>query len=157
MADWSQCKRLIAGEIKSFDLEKRYIRKDGQIIWIYLSCSVVEDELGKPLHFLTYIREINEKKTHGRGIGTAQPDFGKTWSRNGPWNWRRAMRIWRNSAYIASHDLQEPLRKIIVFCDRLKEKIIKGDEQGQDYLERAQKSAIRMQNFYKGSFGVFAC
>ena len=61
-ADWSQCERLIRGEIKSFDLEKRYIRKDGTIIWIYLNCSVVTDEEGKPIHFITYIRDITKRK-----------------------------------------------------------------------------------------------
>lgn len=34
-ADWTQCQRLIRGEIRSFDLEKRYIHKDGHTIWIY--------------------------------------------------------------------------------------------------------------------------
>lgn len=61
-ADWSQCQRLIRGEIKSFDLEKRYLHKDGHIVWIYLNCSVVEDDAGKPVHFITYIRDITYRK-----------------------------------------------------------------------------------------------
>jgi two-component system sensor histidine kinase/response regulator len=59
---WNQCQRLINKEIKSFDMEKRCIRKDGEIIWVYLNCSVVEDEDGAPLHFLTYIRDISAQK-----------------------------------------------------------------------------------------------
>jgi signal transduction histidine kinase len=49
-------------------------------------------------------------------------------------------------AYVASHDLQEPLRKIMAFGDRLKSKY--GDElgdTGSDYLERMQNAAGRMQ------------
>jgi PAS domain S-box-containing protein len=61
-ADWSQCLRLIRGEIKSFDLEKRYIRKDGGIVWVYINCSVVTDAQDKPVHFLTYIRDITNRK-----------------------------------------------------------------------------------------------
>ena len=60
--DWSQCERLIRGEIKSFDLEKRYIHKDGHTLWVYLNCSVVEDDAGKPVHFITYIRDITNRK-----------------------------------------------------------------------------------------------
>jgi PAS domain S-box-containing protein len=61
-ADWNQCLRLIRGEIKSFDLEKRYIRKDGGIVWAYINCSVVTDAEDKPVHFLTYIRDITNRK-----------------------------------------------------------------------------------------------
>jgi PAS domain S-box-containing protein len=61
-ADWSQCQRLIRGEIKSFDLEKRYLHKDGHTIWVYLNCSVVEDDAGKPIHFITYIRDITDRE-----------------------------------------------------------------------------------------------
>ncbi len=49
-------------------------------------------------------------------------------------------------AYIASHDLQEPLRKIQAFSTRLKEKCGEAlTEPGRDYLERMQNAAERMQ------------
>ncbi len=50
-------------------------------------------------------------------------------------------------AHIASHDLQEPLRKIIIFGDRLESTIQGPNEKGRDYLDRMQKSAARMRNF----------
>ena len=50
-------------------------------------------------------------------------------------------------AYIASHDLQEPLRKIIAFGDRLAGKFGSVlNEAGRDYIDRMQKSAIRMKS-----------
>lgn len=51
-----------------------------------------------------------------------------------------------NFAYIASHDLQEPLRKITTFGNRLEEKYQTVlDERGRDYLKRMQSAAARMQ------------
>ncbi len=50
-------------------------------------------------------------------------------------------------ASIASHDLQEPLRKVIIFGDRLKEKFAgKMDESALNYLERMISASARMQN-----------
>jgi signal transduction histidine kinase len=49
-------------------------------------------------------------------------------------------------AYVASHDLQEPLRKIRAFGDRLQSKYSeKLDDEGQDYIQRMQNAAERMQ------------
>jgi PAS domain S-box-containing protein len=60
--NWKKFERLSRGEIKSFTLEKRYLHKDGHPIWVLVNCSVVTDTRGKPLHLLTYIQDITERK-----------------------------------------------------------------------------------------------
>jgi len=50
-------------------------------------------------------------------------------------------------AAVASHDLQEPLRKIIMFGDRLEEHVPKEATKDRDYLDRMRKAARRMQGF----------
>jgi|GEM_PF-2294695 len=50
-------------------------------------------------------------------------------------------------AYVASHDMQEPLRKVLSFSERIRAKYSETlDDQGRDYLERMEKAVIRMRS-----------
>ena len=53
--------QLLAGEISAYEMDKRYLDKQGQIIWIHLSVSLVRDPSGQPLHFVSQIQDINER------------------------------------------------------------------------------------------------
>ena len=58
----------------------------------------------------------------------------------------RSNRELQEFAYIASHDLQEPLRKIQAFGDRLRKRFrVELPEAGQDYVDRMNDSASRMR------------
>ena len=54
--------RLLRGEIASYSREKRYVRKDGQIIWINLSLSAVCGPDGRPTHVISVIEDISARK-----------------------------------------------------------------------------------------------
>ncbi|HEY8555149.1 MAG TPA: PAS domain S-box protein [Burkholderiales bacterium] len=60
--EWEECQRLIRGEAKSFDIEKRFLRRDGKVVWVYQNTSVVLDDNDRPVHFLTFIRDITQRK-----------------------------------------------------------------------------------------------
>jgi PAS domain S-box-containing protein len=58
----SLLQRLDTGEIPVCRMEKRYVKKSGEIMWVSLTASVVRDHEGRPLHGLGMIEDITERK-----------------------------------------------------------------------------------------------
>jgi two-component system, cell cycle sensor histidine kinase and response regulator CckA len=61
-ADVEQARRLLAGKIDQYVMEKRYIRKDGSIVWVRLHVRGIRDEGGRFLYFLPVVEDITERK-----------------------------------------------------------------------------------------------
>jgi PAS domain S-box-containing protein len=61
-ADLEGLRRMLSGDIRSYRLDKRYIHRDGHVVWITLSVSLVHDPAGKPLYFVTQVEDITERK-----------------------------------------------------------------------------------------------
>ena len=61
-ADLDQVRRMLDGEIRTYQMEKRYFHKEGQVVWALLSVSLVHDEEGEPLYFVSQIQDITERK-----------------------------------------------------------------------------------------------
>jgi len=61
-ADLENMRRLVAGEIHSYQMEKRYIHKDGRVVWVLLSASLVRDARGKPLYGIGQVQDITQRK-----------------------------------------------------------------------------------------------
>ncbi|MFN0090424.1 MAG: PAS domain S-box protein [Acidimicrobiales bacterium] len=55
-------RRLLEGEIETFTLEKRYLRKDGRPWWAKLTVSLVRRDDGSPDYFVTIVEDINDAK-----------------------------------------------------------------------------------------------
>jgi PAS domain S-box-containing protein len=53
---------LLAGEKDWYRVEKRYIRKDGSLIWADVNTMLLKDSRGNPLYFITHIVDITERK-----------------------------------------------------------------------------------------------
>ena len=61
-ADLANVAALLAGEIETYAMEKRYIRKDRSIIWINLTVSLVRDAAGVPQYFISVVEDIEKRK-----------------------------------------------------------------------------------------------
>jgi PAS domain S-box-containing protein/putative nucleotidyltransferase with HDIG domain len=68
-ADLEFVRRTLAGEIQSYQTEKRYIHKQGRAIWVLLSVSLVRDDAGEPQYFISQIQDITSRKDAETQIG----------------------------------------------------------------------------------------
>ncbi|PST82755.1 histidine kinase [Pedobacter yulinensis] len=67
-ADLIQMQQLIANNLDWYEMEKRYFHKDGHVIWALLKVSAVRDQAGKPLYFISQIKDITERKKNTETI-----------------------------------------------------------------------------------------
>jgi len=61
-AELEKLKQMLEGTMQTFENEKRYLAKDGEIIWTALSISIARDADGKVLHFIEQIENITDSK-----------------------------------------------------------------------------------------------
>ena len=74
-ADLDQVRRMLVGEIRTYQMEKRYFHKEGQVVWALLSVSLVHDEEGEPLYFVSQIQDISERKRAEQKIRAAEQRY----------------------------------------------------------------------------------
>jgi len=60
--DRALIRRLLVGELPVFDVEKRYIRKDGNVVWARVTANVIRDQFGRPLRSMAVIVDIGARK-----------------------------------------------------------------------------------------------
>lgn len=69
--DLQEAARLMHGEIASYEMEKRYYAKDGHLIWVHLSGSMMYADDGQPLYFIAHIKDISARKRDEEMLRTA--------------------------------------------------------------------------------------
>jgi two-component system cell cycle sensor histidine kinase/response regulator CckA len=65
-------KALLAGESRYFQIEKRYVHKDGHVLWGLANMSLLHDAQGKPLHFVGQVQDITQRVAAGQALRESQ-------------------------------------------------------------------------------------
>lgn len=63
-SDLRQLAGLIDGSHTSYSMEKRYVRRDGAVVWGNLSVALMRSGLGQPMYLIGQVLDITERKTH---------------------------------------------------------------------------------------------
>ncbi|MFT7108951.1 MAG: PAS domain S-box-containing protein [Psychrobacter glaciei] len=127
---------LIGGDEDSYQMEKRYVRGNGHVFWANLTVSIVRSDDGAPDYFISVIEDI----THRKSIELDQIRLNKELKESNDQLTR--------FAYSASHDMQEPLRKITSFSTSLLSRLGDSglDEKSKFELQRISTASRRMKN-----------
>ena len=126
-------KRLLAGEIDSFQMDKRYIHKDGHTVWGHLNVSLVRDLENQPSHCIAQVQDISTRKQAERELLQAKETA------------EEATRLKDKFVSLVSHDLKSPLASMIGFLNLVRHDDAEPLNDGAKLIvDRAMESGKQM-------------
>jgi len=61
-------RQVLAGEIQTYAIEKRYLRKDQSLVWVNLTVGLVRDPTGAPLYFVSVVEDIAARNASRKNL-----------------------------------------------------------------------------------------
>jgi PAS domain S-box-containing protein len=138
--------RAVRGE--SVDDQEIFLRNEHQPqgLWLSVTGRPVRDEHGQLHGGVVVIRDVTQRRENERRIRAMNLELERRVQARTA-ELERSNEELQQFAFIASHDLKEPLRKVRMFGDRIKEKYSHSlDPRAVDYLQRMQAASARMEN-----------
>lgn len=117
----------VDGKRNTYQIEKRYFRKDGETIWVHLAVSILRAENGQPLYFISQIQDITARKQAEEQLVSARDEAKQASEAKG--------------AFLASmsHEIRTPMTGVMGMLDMLAESGVSGDQ--LELIKTARSSA----------------
>jgi PAS domain S-box-containing protein len=98
--DREPIRRLLTGELSDFDVEKRYIRKDGTPVWAHTTVNLIRDEQGHALRDFAVIQDIDARKLTEQALQASKDrlELALDAARLGSWQFDVARRVFTGTA-----------------------------------------------------------
>lgn len=144
--DVAQFERLLAQEIDEYSLEKRFIRKDGDVVYTDLSVGCVRNGDGSAAYVLALMADISERKRVEAQIMAANRQLAAQARQLEGVNAEL-----KQFAYAASHDLRAPLRTVMSYLSLIVRKLGPDiDNETREFIGFATDGAKRMDAMIVG-------
>ncbi len=146
ITEWPQIEKMISGQIDHYDIEKRYIRKDGQIIFVRLIGSLTRDSSGKPLTGIALIEDITDRKRAEEALRESEEKYRTIVDMANEGIWvvgadRKTLFVNKRMAGMLGYSVQELMEKpwTEVVCNA-------EDRKGSDHRVQERKQGIQTSN-----------
>jgi PAS domain S-box-containing protein len=137
--DLGYAQQLLEGEIAHYEMDKRYLRPSGEIVWALLSGSIVRDDDGEPLYYIAQIVDISLRKRALHELEVTSRSL------------ERSNAELQHYASVAAHDLRSPLATLSGFLELLAHRFEdRLDAQGVQILQVARRVTMQLAETVEG-------
>ena len=144
--DLAAIDRLMRGEIRTIELEKRYIHKLGHLVWVDITASLRCNATGEPIYFIASIADITARKESELTLQSQALELAQTTKLVA----QRNQELDRFT-HVVSHDLKAPLRGIASLAEWIADDLEgEVDPDIQKNLELMRSRVYRMESMIDG-------
>jgi PAS domain S-box-containing protein len=137
--DLGYAQQLLDGQIAHYEMDKRYLRPSGEVVWALLSGSIVRGDDGEPLYFIAQIVDIGDRKRALQELEIASRSL------------ERSNAELQHYASVVAHDLRSPLATLSGFLELLAHRYEDQlDAQGGQILQVARRVTMQLAETVEG-------
>lgn len=133
-ADLVTAQRMLAGELSRGVLDKRYVRRDGSLVWVTITASLVRSPSGAPYYFVAVVQDITDRKRAQADVEAARAQA------------EEANRLKDEFIATLSHELRTPLNAMLGWTHLLKSGLLPPDQHAKavETIERNARAQARL-------------